>query len=319
MTNSQFYSIIDTEDTVISIPSSCHFSLGTSPYYAHQHGLAVDIYQKLSLENYDVLSPVSGRIIKTRTLSAPKPKFLDGVDKEHLILISNKNNPEIVYKTLHVKPKVNAGDQIEIGDVIGTTIRNGYFAYWSSPHLHLEIRSSVDAVRARGGQEFSLAIIKYKEKSSNITLRNPSEVPVEICSIFPEFVLARFPEQFYYKIDPIYGTLGRLNKLNCIIDGGVPIYKNGTVLHHNIHKIPNPRKVYMCDTPIGELHELREQLGFFKFNSLKLYLNGFEIRGMSLFLAKFAPLVKIIPLKIDEFSFKVKSNQYLSIENIDEN
>ncbi|TFG06547.1 MAG: hypothetical protein EU539_07295, partial [Promethearchaeota archaeon] len=269
MTPSQFYKIIETEDSTVSIPSSCHFSLGTSPYYAHQHGLAIDIYQNLSLENYEVLSPVSGRIIKIRTLFAPKPKFMDGIDKEFLILISNKDNPKIVYKTLHVKPKVKLGEKIEIGDVIGTTIRNGYFAYWSSPHLHLEIRRSLDAVRARGGQEFSLAISKHEETNSKMPIRNTSKIPVEISSIFPEFILARFPEQFYYKIDPIYGILGRLNELNCIIDGGIPIYNNGIALVQDTHEIHDSRKIYLGNTQIGEVHELREQFGFFKFNSVK--------------------------------------------------
>ena len=69
MNISGFYDIVRTEDLHISIPETSHFSIGTSPYYAHQHGLAIDIYHNLTLENYEVLSPVSGNIIKIKPLT----------------------------------------------------------------------------------------------------------------------------------------------------------------------------------------------------------------------------------------------------------
>ena len=158
MSTSGFYDIVRTEDLHVSIPETSHFSIGTSPYYAHQHGLAIDIYQDLSLENYVVLSPVSGKILKIKPLIAPKPKFAGGIDKDFLILISNPFNPNLVWKLMHVRPFGNVGDQINIGDPLGNTIRNGYFAYWSSPHLHLEVRPIEDAIRAQGGKNFTLAI-----------------------------------------------------------------------------------------------------------------------------------------------------------------
>ena len=46
-----FYDIVKMVDLQVSIPETSHFSVGTSPYYAHQHGLAIDIYQNLFLEN----------------------------------------------------------------------------------------------------------------------------------------------------------------------------------------------------------------------------------------------------------------------------
>lgn len=97
MTKSEFYNIINKDNINVSIPQNSHFTVGTSPYYAHQHGLAIDIYHDLSLKNYDVLSPISGKVIKTKTLIAPKPKFFEGIKEDYLILISNSHNPEIVF------------------------------------------------------------------------------------------------------------------------------------------------------------------------------------------------------------------------------
>ena len=313
MPSSEFYDIVKLDDIQVSIPQTSHFSIGTSPYYAHQHGLAIDVYHTLTLENYEVLSPVSGKILKIKTLKAPKPKFLNGVDIDYLILMNNPSNSKILWKMMHVKPYIQVGEHIEIGDPIGETIRNGYFSYWSSPHLHLEIRPVNDAIRARGGINFSLAIESKDNIVESFEKVKMTQIPVEIHSIFPEMILVRLPEQFYHKICPIYGVKIRVNHLNSILDGGIPHYKIGTVLFQQEYKSDTYHSVYLGTHKIGTLHELSGQFGFFKFESIKFFLNKKEIRGISLYLANFLPLIKLIPYSKNEFSFKPKSIQYLSI------
>ena len=313
MSISGFYDIVRTEDLHISIPETSHFSIGTSPYYAHQHGLAIDIYYNLSLENCEVLSSVSGKILKIKRLIAPKPKFTGGIDKDFLILISNPSNPNLVWKLMHIRPFGKVGDLIEIGDPLGKTIRNGYFAYWSSPHIHLEVRPSLNAIRARGGKSFSLAF------DANETLRKPNtklnyrKVPVEIMNTCSEFILGRFPESFYYKISPIQGVKAKVNQLNYILDGGIPHYRIGTVISEQNHSFNASNSVYLGTNKIGALHEVNEQLGFLKFESIKFSLNNTEIRGISFYVANFLPLLKMIPYNKNQFSFKPKSIQNLSI------
>lgn len=313
MTKSEFYDIVKMDDIHISIPKTSHFSIGTSPYYAHQHGLAIDIYHNLSLENYEVLSPISGKILRIKPLIAPKPKFIGGIDKDYLILISNPSNPDLVWKLMHVKPSGNEGDQIEIGYPLGKTIRNGYFAYWSSPHLHLEMRPRKDAVRARGGKNFSLAVKKknnIKKSSTNLKFR---ELPVKIQSIFPEFILGRLSESFYYKMFPVNGVKVEVNQLNCLLDGGIPHYKIGTVISQQENSFNPSHSVYLGTDKIGTVHEINGQFGFLNFDSVNFSLNKKEIRGISLYLANFLPLIKIIPYKKNEFSFEPNSIQYLSL------
>lgn len=313
MNKSEFYDIVKMDDIRVSIPKTSHFSVGTSPYYAHQHGLAIDLYQNLTLENYKVFSPVSGKILKIKPLAAPKPKFPDGIDRDYLILISNPNNSEILWKIMHVKPDVKVGEQIEVGDPLGTTIKNGYFAYWSSPHLHLEIRPIDDAIRARGGKNFELVIEKKDIPKKDFEEINPTHIPVKIHSVYPEMILASFPEYFYYKHYPIYGVKIRADNLNCILDGGIPHYKIGTILFQKKLNFKTFPSVYLGSNKIGTLHEIKRQFGFFKFNNIKFLLNNKEIRGISLYLANFLPLIKIIPYNKNEFSLKPNSIQYLSI------
>jgi len=59
MTKSEFYNIVKMDDIRVSIPQTSHFSDGTSPYYTHQHELAIDLYQNLTLENYEAISPIN--------------------------------------------------------------------------------------------------------------------------------------------------------------------------------------------------------------------------------------------------------------------
>jgi hypothetical protein len=301
------------DDTRISLPVTSHFTIGTSPYYAHQHGLAIDVYHSLSLKNYGVMSPISGVIEKVKTLQAPKPRFVGGINKDYLTLVRNTQNSGIIYKILHVKPDVQVGDLIEVGDLIGTSIRNGYFAYWSSPHLHLEVRVLNNAIRASGGIPFLLAF-KGDNQKAVFEKQHSDQIPVKIHSTHPEFTLAHLPENLYHRIMPIYGAKVNVNHVNCILDGGMPHYKNGTVLSQNRLKSGKKSLIYFNDEKIGNLHTSRDHFGFFKFNkNLKFFLNLEEILGISFYLANFKPFIKIIHKKLNQFSFKPYSSQTLLI------
>ncbi|MHA2036105.1 MAG: hypothetical protein ACW98X_06705 [Promethearchaeota archaeon] len=314
MTKSEFYNVVEAKDLHVSIPHYSHFTIGTSPYYAHQHALGIDIYHSISLDNYEVLSPISGRISKIKTLLAPKPKFAAGIDKDYLILVKNSRNPNITYKILHVKPdNLQVGNRIEIGDSLGTTIRNGYFAIWSSPHLHLEIRPSHNAIRASGGKPFSLA---FKNKKSYSYKKNgkTQEIPIKITSVLPEFLLGNFSEDMYKKFDPIYGVKVSVNQSEYILDGGIPHYKTGTII--SSHKLERQvdKSIYLQGHKIGELNDSRGHFGFFKFDSsLNFFLNDQKIRGISLYLAVFIPLIKIIPYNYGQIKLSPQSIARLTI------
>lgn len=313
MTKSEFYDIVKMEDIRVSIPQSSHFTVGTSPYYAHQHGLAIDIYHSLTLENYEVLSPVTGRILKIKSLIAPKPRFLNGINYDYLILVSNSSNPKIVWKMMHVKPDIQVGEKIEIGDPLGMTIRNGYFANWSSPHLHLEIRPFNNAIRATGGRNFSLAFNNKEDINQPVEKTNIIKFPIKIHSIHPEMILAHLPKQLCHKISPIFGLKVSVNHKVCLLDAGIPHYKIGTILSDQNFKNDIFLSVYIGNVKIGTLHEINGQFGFLKFNNINLSLNDKAIRGISLYLAKFLPLMKIIPYEKNEFPFEPNSYQSLSI------
>ena len=295
----KLYDLIQTEDTNVVLEENSHFTIGTSPYYAHQHALAIDIYQNLELENYQAFSPITGEIIKIKELIAPKPKFSNGIAKDYLTLVRNPKNQKIIYKILHVKPSVKVGDKIRQGEFLGETIRNGYFAYWSSPHLHLEIRSENDAIRASGGKAFNLLFDENDGLTESYAVES---IPISILSNFPEFLLVRLPKEYYKDFQNFSGVKGNINNsFDCMLDGGIPHYKQGIAISNQTNKLMKELPVFLGDIRLGILENTSGQFGIFKFKPMNLYLNGIEVRGISLFLSKKLPILKIIPYKVNQF------------------
>jgi hypothetical protein len=320
MVGEKFCNIVNSESLEISILEKSHFSIGTSPYYAHQNGLAIDIYQTISIQNYDVLSPVSGEVITIKEMRAPKPKFHGGTDKEYLTLIKDSRNESFVYKILHVIPSMREGDHVKIGDKIGRTIRNGYFAYWSSPHIHLEIRPKDDAVRARGGNPFKLLIKKKNEKQNQISENHKPSVsknlPIIIQKIFPEFILASLPVHLSHNFGHLNGVKGMVGGQSCILDGGIPMYKKGIIVFGETKEASKSRAVYFGSIKIGEIKKIRDRFGLVDFDPVELFLDEIKIRGVSLFLTlKHPPLLKIISFKKNLFSLEVDSTHSLSLRS----
>jgi hypothetical protein len=312
--NVDFFEIVKDDQIEIVIPEDSHFSIATSPYYAHQHGLAIDIYHRISIENYGVVSPIGGIVDDIREFAAPEPRFTNGINKEYLLLIKNPKNPEHLFKILHIDPSIEIGDEIEVGTPLGNTIRNGYFAPWSSPHIHLELRSPSHPFRARGGTEFSLATNKsFKTYGKPTRKYSYKEIPLIIETYYPEFLLCRFPKHFYGEIYPIVGLKGMVDENFCIIDGGIPQYKNGIALFSSIIKDFKNKSVRLNNQHIGDIDKINKQFGFFNCEHTRFLLNNKEIRGISLFLAKSRPYVKIIPYQKDQYRFKKESTPYLKI------
>jgi hypothetical protein len=128
------------------------FSLYNSPYVAHEHGHAIDLYPDPGLgpatdgSRSVAPSPVAGEVLETRTVRAPPKSY--AADNDFLVLV---DTGEHVARILHVEPTVESGDSVEIGESLGTLIRAGFFAPWVDNHVHLEFRDpAANLYRASG-------------------------------------------------------------------------------------------------------------------------------------------------------------------------
>jgi hypothetical protein len=118
------------------------FSLYNSPFDAHDEGCAIDLYP----EGERAPAPVAGEVLDTKTVRAPPQPY--AVEEDHLILV---DTGEFVARMLHVKPGVEAGDTVAVGDDLGELVRAGFFAPWVPNHIHLGFRAhDTNPYRAAG-------------------------------------------------------------------------------------------------------------------------------------------------------------------------
>jgi len=126
------------------------FTLYNSPYVAHDAGCAIDLYP----EGGTAPSPVSGEVIDTRTVEAPPQPYAETHD--YLLVI---DTGEYVARLLHVKPGVEPGETVDIGDPLGELVRAGFFAPWVPNHIHLGFREpDANHYRASGSLLIDVAV-----------------------------------------------------------------------------------------------------------------------------------------------------------------
>ena len=107
------------------------FSLYNSPYRAHEWGCAVDLYPGAD----DARSPVSGVVRDVRAVECPTRPY--AAPKDYLLLV---DCGAYTARILHVEPTVEPGEEVAVGDRIGTLVRSGFFGEWVDNHIHLGLR-----------------------------------------------------------------------------------------------------------------------------------------------------------------------------------
>ncbi len=80
-----FLPIASSGNVTVFAPSSSLVSFTNSPYYAHEHGSAVDIYP-LS-PHTDAISPVRGELINLFTVRSPSPIYFPAAEEEKLLIV----------------------------------------------------------------------------------------------------------------------------------------------------------------------------------------------------------------------------------------
>ena len=168
------------------------FTLYNSPYAAHDHGCAVDLYPGDATHPdpedgppVPAPSPVAGTVLDVRTVTAPSRPY--AAEDDHLIVVDTGTAPDSepdsapaapetdrrrasavpgrdrgesgapVARILHVDPAVEPGESVAVGDHLGTLVRAGFFAPWVANHLHLGFRSpDADPYRAAGSLPLEL-------------------------------------------------------------------------------------------------------------------------------------------------------------------
>lgn len=236
------------------------FTLYNSPYVAHDTGAAIDLYPEAGTAP----SPVAGEVIDTRTVDAPPKPYAEAHD--YLILVDT--GPHVA-RLLHVEPTVEAGDQVEVGDTLGTLVRAGFFAPWVPNHIHLGFRDhDANPYRASGSLRLTADV-------------NPTPLSWDGTGAVLETgeTWARLDSPAHP--DPGSAFVG-LESDGGVLDGGFPHYERGGLLGDG-------ERAVFAGTEVGTVSDRTVT-----WDDVTVEANGEPIRGVALYCARDSFGIKLV-------------------------
>jgi len=243
------------------------FSLYNSPYVAHDRGCAVDLYPERG--ETTAPSPVAGEVVDTRTVEAPPQPY--AATHDHLILVDTGTH---VARLLHVKPWVEPGDTVEVGEAVGDLVRAGFFAPWVPNHVHLEFREpDANLYRASGSLPLDVGV-------------DPDHVPWDGTGTVAE------AGETWARLDaPAHpdpgGCFVGLASDGGVLDGGFPHYDCGGLLGGG-------ERAVIAGTPVGTVSG-RDVA----WHDCSVRANGGAVTGIALFCGRDTFGIKLVGEGID--------------------
>jgi hypothetical protein len=275
-------------------PKDGYISFFNSPYYAHKKNLGLDIYPS-SKNPLTAYSPVTGRVKKIYNFTPPTPKYFEAQQAEQLIILESKVSSKIHIRLLHIDSELEVGEFISVGDELGTIVRSGFFNFWTTPHIHVEVRKKGNLIRAKGSEP----IIPYINGKRIRDTREINDAILHVISVEENYILAKSGEPS--RIGGIYGLGCTLGRDLGILDGGIPYYPFGGAYITSNNLVKMDDNVKLGSVILGKVVRVLKNLAVFKRIPLRAYINGTHIRGISVFLSFRAQgLVKLIPMTPNE-------------------
>ena len=247
------------------------FSLYNSPYPAHDHGCAIDLYPASNRG----LSPVAGEVLETRTVRAPPKPY--AADEEFLVLVDVdaeatglRVDEGLVARILHVRPRVAPGDVVDVGDPLGPMVRSGFFAPWVGNHVHVGFRKADQNLLRAGG---SL----------------PADVAVDVDPLVWDGVgtVTETGDTYALLDAPAHPAPGdRFAAIGGRVDGE-PAALDGGLTHYDGGGIPGAAGAADPNRPVTFLgHRVGDAVGRdVTWRDVDVLANGDRITGLSLFAA----------------------------------
>ncbi|MGQ9722422.1 MAG: hypothetical protein ACUVXA_13995 [Candidatus Jordarchaeum sp.] len=294
------------------IDSFEYISLFNSPYYAHNHGIAIDIYLGPGKFGAEAPCPTPGKVINIQKVKAPIRKNFNAEETDYLIILQSEENPRQLIKMLHINPKVKVGENLEVGDCLGTLIRSGFFNFWTDPHIHLEIRNPGDPIRAKGSKPIRLLSLKRESCSEP-----NNSFKCKVINVRTDYTMVEPSRKVTIKIGKFYGFAIKINNEIGILDCGLPHYGFGGVLLEN-NNFELGQKVYLGDLPIGNTFEKKQNIAAIKLNPISIICEGIDLRGLSHYINLKNPLIKLITKKREKLNLSEGEEILITIKSHEE-
>lgn len=257
----------------VMIPKGYFFAFANSPYYCHKRLSAVDVYPPIGSSEF--LAPFSGKLV-----------FYKVVRGEHIAGFVSEEGYYV--RILHLKPRMEPGENFSQGDVLGELVWSPTFYPWTVLHAHLEVRRGPEFVRARGclSLELGAHVLKLVEESSCVYT---SMLRAKIVEIKPfKYVLARVQTS---NITPLTAR----SSGHCgFIEGGIPYY--GHAIVYAVEKLVHSSAVECLGSTIGYIDFERDIVHHVVLDGrLKVYAGDFVVRGVGVYSG--TNVVKIVPVR----------------------
>jgi hypothetical protein len=271
--------VVESQGVKVHCPECGRYSFFNSPYPMHRAQTGVDVYPGQWFGEI-APSPVEGEILKVRRVRAPTGRGFVDSGYDVVTLIRPSSNPSVVLKLLHVDTVIGVGDRVQVGDELGVLLRSGYYGWGTSPHVHVEVRSPRDPLRARGGYEL--------RRVQPIHAEPLTEIAGSVVASRPEFAILRLDGASQGLVGDVEGARG-------LLDGGIPYY--GWMGVHMDE--PRVGAIRLLGVRVGEASSLHTGSCVGPCGGLEFTLGGTPLLGLSLYLTPVAgPLVKAIPRRV---------------------
>lgn len=287
-------------------------SLFNSPYYAHNHGIAVDLYLGPGKFGAEAPCPTPGKVINIRKVRAPIRKKFNAEETDYLIILKSEENPKQLIKILHVNPKLKIGENLDVGDNLGTLIRSGFFNFWTDPHIHLEIRNPGDAIRAKGSYPIHLLSLEKKRDSEP-----DNSFKCKVIDVRTDYTMVEPSRKVIIKLGKFHGFATKINNELGILDCGLPHYGFGGVLLEK-NDFDLGQEVYMGNLQIGNVFEKQQNIAAIKLKPLSISCEGIDLRGLSLYITFKKPLIKLLSRKRERLNLGEGEEILITIESMEE-
>jgi len=243
------------------------FSLYNSPFPAHDHGRAIDLYP----ESEVAPSPVAGEVVDVRTVRAPPKPY--AAEHDHLLVVDTGDH---LARIMHVDPDVGVGERLAIGDPLGPLVRAGFFAPWVPTHVHLGFRPrDADPIRASGSLPIDPAV-----DVTGLPWDGTGTV-VEVGGTWARLDAPAHPDPGEYFVGLASG--------GGVLDGGLPHYDGGGLLFGD-----EGGAAVVAGRPVGAV-DGRDVT----WRDCRVTANGDPVTGLALFCARDAFGAKLVGEDVD--------------------
>ena len=300
--------IAEVNDVVVCAPEDAFISFYNSPYYSHKGGAAIDIY--LSHRDGDFApSPIEGRVKKIYRFKPPTLRFFPTQDREDLIILESRGRPALYVRLLHIVPSVKVGDQVSVGDELGSLIRSGFFNFWTDLHIHVDVRGNGNLVRAKG----SLPLHPLSSQDKALESSGDIFQGLEVLSVQEDYTLLKARNTS--RLGRFWGVGCTVGETGGLLDGGIPHYSCGGVYLPTSTSVHVGEKVKLGGTIIGTVERLDGTMAFFRGEPLWISINDHKLRGLSLYLfLSDQQTIKLIPEKPMKLPFHTGESVDISIQ-----